>query len=260
MGQWVKEHSAIQIIAAVVVGMLFLFIHLELGRTLQYFYQPLQMPALSLVWIALCVFLLREYRRRPSEAFQGLLMVFTAGLVAKLFMFDLASWQVIDFMLYGGDCYSFSLAAMRLLDFGAIIAFLGATCYLLSGSENSRSLGAVYGAVALALLFIFTTLETNTFLRHYVPGLRAGGVSILWSIFALSLILSGIWRNVRTLRYVGLALFGIVVWKVMFSDLAQLDQLYRIVAFIVLGILVLSGSFVYLKYKPVLAAISKEKE
>ena len=260
IGQWVRDRSAMQAIAAVVIGMLFIFVHLELGRTLQYFYQPLQMPALSLVWIALCAFLLSEYLRRPNETLQGLLMIFTAGLVVKLFMFDLVGWHVVDLMRYGGDRYFFSLAAMRLLDFGAIIAFLCAAYYLLSGNEKPQGLGILFGSAALALLFVFTTLETNTFLWYYVPKFRAGGVSILWSIFALSLIVSGIWRNARALRYVGLALFAVVVWKVMFSDLAQLDQLYRIVAFIILGILVLSGSFAYLKYKPVLAAISKEKE
>jgi uncharacterized membrane protein len=36
---------------------------------------------------------------------------------------------------------------------------------------------------------------------------------------------------------------------VFFVDLARLDQFYRIVAFIILGLLVLAGSFVYLKYK-----------
>ena len=114
-------------------------------------------------------------------------MLFVAGLVVKLFIFDLAGWQVIGLMRYAGDHYSFSMAAMRLLDFGAIIAFLYAAYYMLSGNVSARAASVVFGATALALLFVFTTLETNTFLWHYVPGLRAGGVSILWSIFALAL-------------------------------------------------------------------------
>ena len=79
------------------------------------------------------------------------------------------------------------------------------------------------------------------------------GVSILWSLFALGLILRGIARNERNLRYLGLAMFAIVAGKVFFSDLSRLDQFYRIIAFIVLGILVLSGSFVYLKYRETFA-------
>ena len=51
------------------------------------------------------------------------------------------------------------------------------------------------------------------------------------------------------MRLVGLGLFAIVAWKVFFVDLKGLEQLYRIVAFILLGILILTGSFLYLKYR-----------
>jgi uncharacterized membrane protein len=79
--------------------------------------------------------------------------------------------------------------------------------------------------------------------------MEAGGVSIVWSLFALALIFRGIARNIALVRYVGLALFAVVAWKVFFNDLAELDQFYRIVAFIVLGILTIAGSFAYLKYR-----------
>jgi uncharacterized membrane protein len=74
---------------------------------------------------------------------------------------------------------------------------------------------------------------------------------VLWAAFALGLVLSGILWGMAPLRYVGLALFAIVAAKVFFSDLAQLDKLYRIVAFAVLGVIVLCGSFVYLMFRQV---------
>ena len=40
-----------------------------------------------------------------------------------------------------------------------------------------------------------------------------------------------------------------VVLKIFFQDLAQLEPLSRIIAFIGLGVLVLCGSLVYLKYR-----------
>jgi len=108
-------------------------------------------------------------------------------------------------------------------------------------------------------LFVFSTLEVNSFLYRFVPDLRAGGVSILWSVFALALIIAGMWKDVRAIRYIGLALFAVVAWKVLFFDLGRLDQFYRIIAFIILGVVVLSGSFVYLKCRPMLAAAKKEE-
>ena len=260
IGQWVRDRWAVQAIVAVVAGMLFLYLHLELGRTFLYFYPPLGMPVLSLLWIALCIFLLREYRLQPNEVLLGLLMLFVAGLVVKLFVFDLAGWQVIELdalcrrpllLQHGRN----AIAGFRRHHSLPLWRVLHAFRQL-----DARPASVIFGATALALLFVFTTLETNTFLWHYVPGLRAGGVSILWSIFALALIVAGIWRDTRILRYVGLALFAVVAWKVLFMDLARLDQFYRIIAFLVLGALVLSGSFVYLKYRPVLVAIKKGKE
>ena len=79
-------------------------------------------------------------------------------------------------------------------------------------------------------------------------------MSILWSLFAIGCLLGGIWKDLPALRYVALGLFAVVGWKVLFSDLARLDQLYRIVAFIILGILVLVASFIYLKYRSTFAS------
>jgi hypothetical protein len=225
-----------------------------------FFYPPLRLPVLSLLWIALCIFVLRQYRRRPSDVLLGILALSVAGLLLKLFCIDLIAWHIVPTTYcYAGE-YSFLEAGMRLLDFGAVIAFLACGYYLMTGKSNARNQGVVFGSMALALLFVFSTLEVNTFLEHFVTGSEAGGVSILWSVFALGLITFGMWRGVRAVRYVGLALFAVVAWKVLFRDLVALDQLYRIVAFIVLGLLVLSGSFVYLKYRPALAARQKEKQ
>jgi uncharacterized membrane protein len=149
---------------------------------------------------------------------------------------------------------------MRLLDFGVIIAFLFLGFRLLKGDVNAQAARQVSGGAALILLFIFLTLEVSSFLASYVQGLQGGGVSILWSVFALGCLLPGIWKDIRVLRYVALALFAVVAWKVFFSDLVQLDQIYRIVAFMILGILVLAGSFVYLKYRSAFASQSVATE
>jgi len=143
------------------------------------------------------------------------------------------------------------------LDFGAIVGLLGFASYRLAGGDaDARTARAVFGSLAVAMAFVWSTLELNTYLGHFVEGFRSGGISILWSLFALGLILSGIWRRVAAMRYVGLGLFGIVIWRVFFVDLAELEAIYRIVAFGLLGVLVLCGSLVYLKYREAFAVES----
>ncbi len=252
MAEWVRDRWAIRAAVFGVVAMAFVFLHLELNRTFGYVFPQLRLPVLSLLWVALCGLLLVEYLARRSSVVLSVLMLFAFALLGKLFVFDLPSWNVHDMMRYGGD-YLFLDATMRLLDFGIIIAFLAFGFRLLSGDVAAKAARLLSGYTALVLLFLFLSLEVNTFLACYVPGLRAGGVSILWSLFAIGCLLAGIWQDLRTLRFVALGLFTVVGGKVFFSDLARLDPLYKIIAFAILGMLVLSGSFIYLKYRSTFA-------
>ena len=130
-----------------------------------------------------------------------------------------------------------------------MVGFLAGGYALLTARSHAKTAGILLGFCGLSMLFVYLTLEVNSLLHIYVDGLRHGGISILRSLFALVLIMRGITKDLRVLRYLGLALFAIVCWKVFFVDLSQLDQFYRIFAFILLGILVLCGSFIYLKYQ-----------
>lgn len=249
---WIRDAWAIRLAAGIALGMLFVYLHLELNRTFGYLYQPVKLPLLTLLWLAMCGLLLYKACSRESPWLLVLLMLFVAGVLVKLFGFDLPAWDITHRMLYGGE-YSFRDAALRLVDFGAVIGFFAGGYALLVARTRAKSAGVFLGFCSLAMLFIYLSLEVNSFLFAYVEGLRPGGVSILWSLFALGLIVRGIAKNIRTLRYLGLALFAIVAWKVFFIDLSRLDQFYRIIAFILLGILVLCGSFVYLKYRETFA-------
>lgn len=256
---WLKDNWLLQATLIIAAGMLFIVLQLELYRSFGYLYPPLQLPVLTLVWLAMSLLLLLRYLTTPGPWLLQALRLFVIGVVLKLLFFDLPSWDLnlgqiasndsVLTLRYGG-AYSFQLALMRLLDFAAIIGFLlFAFRRLSTNNETTGNIRQWLGGAALVLLFTFLSLEINSMLSQYVPGLRSGGVSILWSIFGLSLVFAGIKRQVSALRLVGLALFALVAWKVFFIDLARLDQIYRIIAFIVLGMLALGGAFFYMRYQ-----------
>jgi uncharacterized membrane protein len=247
----VRRSWALSSIVVSALGMLFVFLHLELNRTVGYILPDLRLPALTMLWLAMCFLLVWEYRKTSGPVIRVLLCVFIAGLLLKLLLFDLRSWDAGLSLMYG-DVYRFRDAGFRLLDFGMVLVFFAAAFQLLAGQQTA-SMRRDLAITGLALMFLVTTLELNSFLYHFVPGLRSGGISILWTIYALALVLVGIRRNIKPLRLTGLILFTVVAGKVFFFDLASLDQIYRVVAFILLGILVLSGSFIYLKYRSVFA-------
>lgn len=244
----IPTNWAPRVIVGIAIGMLFLYLHLEINRTLGYAYIPLKLPMLTLLWLVLCGILLREAVIRNQREFVIAVAFGLVVVLLKLFVVDVPSWSLSEHIVYSGE-YSFRDAAMRLLDFGAIIAFFAVAYACAVGKERDADAATIFGVLGVGTLFAFLTLEVNTFLGVYVSGLRAGGVSILWTIFAFTWLLRGIWRNIRPLRYAGLTLFAIVVGKVFFRDLAELDSFYRIIAFIILGIMILAGSFTYLKYR-----------
>jgi uncharacterized membrane protein len=207
---------------------------------------------LTLLWLGMCFLLLREYLSSHGEVELAGLAIVAAAVLGKLVLFDLPFWGLQESFVYAGS-YSFVAAWMRLVDFGAVVAFFVIAFLWLSADNRREHIAELAGWLAISLLFVFLTLELNTFLSQYVAGLRSGGVSILWSLFALALILGGIQKQLGALRFAGLGLFTVVGFKVFFSDLANLDQFYRIVAFILLGVLILCGAFLYLKYRQTFA-------
>src|SRR5947199_1204963 len=81
--------------------------------------------------------------------------------------------------------------------------------------------------------------------------------SIAWGMFAFLLLIVGIRKKTAPVRYASLGLLGVTVLKLFFHDLSQLDQLYRIGAFIVVAIIAIVASFLYQRF---LAAVDKNNE
>ncbi|HEX3315049.1 MAG TPA: DUF2339 domain-containing protein, partial [Gemmataceae bacterium] len=119
----VPQVGAVRIALLAAFGMAFVYLHLELNRTVGYVFPPLRLPILSLLWVALCGLLLRDYMKRRTEISLVGLIVCVSLLLIKLFAVDLVSWDVVDFR-YLESPYSPLQGSMRLLDFGVVIAFL----------------------------------------------------------------------------------------------------------------------------------------
>jgi uncharacterized membrane protein len=72
-------------------------------------------------------------------------------------------------------------------------------------------------------------------------------LSVLWAAYAAALAAFGFLRGVATIRWAALALFALTIVKAVLVDIAQLQQLYRIIVFAVLGILLLLVAWGYHK-------------
>ena len=72
--------------------------------------------------------------------------------------------------------------------------------------------------------------------------------SIAWSGFALLLLVIGIHKGIKAVRYASIGLLGATILKLFFHDLSQLEQLYRIGAFIVVAVVAIVVSFLYQRF------------
>jgi hypothetical protein len=72
--------------------------------------------------------------------------------------------------------------------------------------------------------------------------------SIAWALFALALILVGMRLKQRAARYAGVALLGITLVKLFLHDLSDLDELYRIGAFVSVALILIAASFIYQRF------------
>ena len=74
--------------------------------------------------------------------------------------------------------------------------------------------------------------------------------TIAWSLFALGLLVAGIWKEARLARYAAIALLSVALLKLFFHDLAQLAQLYRVGALFAVAAVAILASFAYQRFLP----------
>lgn len=84
------------------------------------------------------------------------------------------------------------------------------------------------------------------------------GLSILWGSYSLLLIILGIWKKLSHLRISAIVLFGITLIKLFFYDISDLDTIAKTIVFVALGVLLLIISFLYNKYKHLIANENKD--
>jgi hypothetical protein len=79
------------------------------------------------------------------------------------------------------------------------------------------------------------------------------GLSILWGVYALLLIVLGIWKKKKNLRIGAILLFGLTLVKLFVYDISHLNTISKTIVFVSLGVLLLIISFLYNKYKHIIA-------
>jgi uncharacterized membrane protein len=78
--------------------------------------------------------------------------------------------------------------------------------------------------------------------------LRDMTYTIAWAIFALVLVIAGLVRRLGACRWAGMGLLLVTLAKLFLHDLAKLDALYRVGAFITVAVIAFAASFLYQRF------------
>jgi len=113
--------------------------------------------------------------------------------------------------------------------------------------------------ITQALSLVLLSVEVHDFFRFRSPGhvleweashyAYQLSLSVLWALYASLLTGVGIFKRLRGARILGILLLGATVLKVFLLDLSALQTFYRIISFIVLGLLLLVVSYGYNRFK-----------
>ena len=157
---------------------------------------------------------------------------------------------------------------MRMLVFAIAVGVLGFAAYLAAkrGDENARVVGAVAVVAMNVLALVALSREIGDYYSQQMTAtLPAPGAwrmqhwteirsieiardftySALWMAYGAMLMIIGFLRKSAFVRWQALILISATTAKVFIYDTSQLDRVYRILSFIVLGVLLLAVSFAY---------------
>jgi uncharacterized membrane protein len=163
---------------------------------------------------------------------------------------------------------TFAYAYIRYLVYLGVGASVAAGALLVRQLRTLRpgSLWKWYPAVIHLFVIALLSAELVQIFLKLAPGVLTDrkelaqklGFSVLWGVYALGLIMWGIWRKRRVMRVLGITLFAVTLGKLFLFDLGDIPTLGKIIAFVGLGVLLLVISFLYQKFKDVILAEDKE--
>lgn len=221
---------------------------------------------ITIFWSAQAVALLWMGTRLDRR---GLINGAYALLGLALFKFLLYDYgEVFHFNLYNfafSGSYTYLLLERWVTTFVVLVSLVKAGD--MAGKASSgvlseqRNDSAVISAAMGIFLFIALNLETAAFFHDYLIQARFAAVSVLWTLFSVALMLLGFRKNSAAVRKVSFTLFSLTVLKVFFFDMANFSTPYRIISFIILGLMLVGTSYLYYKYKDrIISVIADDRE
>ncbi len=140
-----------------------------------------------------------------------------------------------------------------LLNISVAVHLFAAAIFAVIAWQQRRVREALYKfsvIMVATICLVAATREVTAWFALHMPDANVAKeftYSAVWMTFAAFMMILGFIREAPFIRKIALAILGFTIVKVFLFDLSALDRGYRIISFIVLGVLLLAISFVYQK-------------
>jgi uncharacterized membrane protein len=155
--------------------------------------------------------------------------------------------------------------------FGIIAVFYSA--YILKKNKTEIKVGDFAKVLLFTgniMILWFISAEVITYFNYCkvyigkygkeVESYKQMALSIVWALYSIILMAIGIFRKYGAVRLMSIIIFIVTILKVFVLDMAGLETIYRIISFIVLGIILMLAAFLYNKYKEKIMEFTHEPE
>lgn len=199
-----------------------------------------------IIWaIGAIGFLLGSFLVRSRASFYGGLVALACGIVLSMISFGVSAGPNYTLVLNVRFFAGLSVAA-------AIFAFHSVPkkyCHFQSKSDRYAAKGVLIAAALFPLVLL--SAEVVTYCQETIRGyqrrrwLSQMSLSIVWGLYAVAALVVGFRRNIRELRIGALVLLGVTGIKLVLVDMAWVQQIYRVISFVVIGLIMMLASYLY---------------
>lgn len=210
------------------------------------------------VYVAVLLVVWRQ-REGRAAAWQQLLAV------GGCFIYYLASVNMITTVRNGvlAGTYSWPHLAAHWVSAAGMISLFYYAVHIIRRQPSlfNREIRALAWGISgsLVLFFSVEVLHVYTAINYQqdsLPQLESqyekAVLTILWALCSFALMWLGMKHRNKTLRIVSLSLFSLALLKLFFFDIRDISEGGKIAAFILLGVLLLTISFMYQKLKQII--------
>ena len=108
---------------------------------------------------------------------------------------------------------------------------------------------AIFWGIFSVILFLILNIEVGAFFHDYASQAGFAATSVLWALFSIVLMFLGFLKTRSLLRRCAIGLFGVTLIKVFFVDMSNVSTPYRVISFMILGLMLIGASYLYHRFK-----------